>query len=242
VSAYNRKTRRNCRTTREGRTTRKQLSVMSRNKENTATLQKPPPPCSTMASYGLQVVGYRYQPCSAGCPCRCHKRHHHSTPPVLNRFIGVLFIGYSSIVVKHPRCDESSCYQPSKFPLQVIYRFPAWLLNRAIIIAITQGSFESIQASIALHKIVPQTADIFELGASGDVAGIHAMIKMGKASPHETYRVGGSSLLNVGLSSAHPLFMLLTTFQFAIERGQVQVAKFLLNVGADPLLEDGLGR
>jgi hypothetical protein len=93
-----------------------------------------------------------------------------------------------------------------------------------------------------LHKIVPQTADIFELGASGDVAGIHAMIKMGKASPHETYRVGGSSLLNVGLSSAHPLFMLLTTFQFAIERGQVQVAKFLLNVGADPLLEDGLGR
>jgi hypothetical protein len=49
-------------------------------------------------------------------------------------------------------------------------------------------------------------------------------------------------LLNVGLSSAHPLFMLLTTFQFAIERGQVQVAKFLLNVGADPLLEDGLGR
>jgi hypothetical protein len=215
---------------------------MSRNKENTATLQKPPPPCSTMASYGLQVVGYRYQPCSAGCPCRCYKRHHHSTPPVLNRFIGVLFIGYSSIVVKHPRCDESSCYQPSKFPLQVIYRFPAWLLNRAIIIAITQGSFESIQASIALHKIVPQTADIFELGASGDVAGIHAMIKMGKASPHETYRVGGSSLLNVGLSSAHPLFMLLTTFQFAIERGQVQVAKFLLNVGADPLLEDGLGR
>jgi len=36
--------------------------------------------------------------------------------------------------------------------------------------------------------------------------------------------------------------MLLTNFKFAIERGQVQVAKFLLNVGADPLLEDGLGR
>lgn len=155
-----------------------------------------------MDSYKLQVVGYRYQPCLAGCPCRCHKRHHHSTPPVLNRFLEGLFMGYSSMVVKHPRCDESSCYKPSKFSLQVIYRFPAWFLNRVIIMAITQGSFDSIQASIALHKIVPQTADIFELCASGDVAGIHAMIKMGKASPHDTYRAGGSPLLNVGFCSA----------------------------------------
>jgi hypothetical protein len=46
--------------------------------------------------------------------------------------------------------------------------------------AITQGSFDSIQASIALHKIVTKTADIFELCTSGDVAGIHAMIKMAR--------------------------------------------------------------
>ncbi|KAH7356450.1 hypothetical protein BKA65DRAFT_207463 [Rhexocercosporidium sp. MPI-PUGE-AT-0058] len=118
-----------------------------------------PPAYSALDPYGLQVVGYRHTPCSAGCPCRCHNRNHHSSPPILSKFLGTLFIGYSSSIVSKPRCDSPSCHRPSKLSVQLIYCFPAWFLNRALIMAISQGSFDSIQASISLHKIVPQTAD-----------------------------------------------------------------------------------
>jgi hypothetical protein len=181
----------------------RRLSINPPYKEKATTSQEPPPPYSSFDPHGLQVVGYRYQSCVAGCPCRCHKRYHHSTPPVLSKVLGSLFVGYSSLVVNHPRCDESSCQRPSRFSLQLIYCFPGWFLNRAIIMAMTQGSFSTIQASIALHKIVPQTADIFEFCAAGDVAGVHSLIKLGKASPHDTYRAGGSPLLNVGSSMVY---------------------------------------
>ena len=173
------------------------LGRLSLNNPKEKTDVPPLPPYSLYDTYDIQVIGYRHQPCVMQCPCDCHRRRHLNTPPVLNRFMGNLFMGYSSMVMAKSRCTESSCCQPSKFSMQLIYYFPSWFLNRALVMAVKQGAFGSVQASISLHKIVPQTADVFEFCAAGDVSGIHSLFKLGKASANDTYRAGGSPLLNV---------------------------------------------
>jgi hypothetical protein len=161
------------------------------------TNMSPAPSYSAYEPFGVQVVGYRLEPCAVGCPCHCHQRRHFHSPAFLNKFMGILFFGYTSNIMPRSTCTESSCYQPTKFSMQLAYYFPSWFMSRAIVMAIKEGSFESIQASISLHKIVPQTADVFEFCAAGDVSGIHSLFKMGRASPNDTYRAGGSPLLNV---------------------------------------------
>jgi hypothetical protein len=157
-----------------------------------------PPPYSRYESYGLQVVGMSTERCSFECICDCHRRHHLKSPSALNKFMGQLFVGYTTVVVDRPLCNESSCYRSRVVSAHLFYYFPTWFLKRALMMSITQMAHESIQASISLHKVVPHTAEVFDYCAAGDVSGIHSLFKMGKASANDTYRAGGSPLLTVG--------------------------------------------
>lgn len=58
-------------------------------------------------------MGVRVTPfvvtCRAGCPCACHLQQKSSSPALLNRVLGRLFVGYAGLPLFSPKCNSSAC-------------------------------------------------------------------------------------------------------------------------------------
>ena len=101
--------------------------------------------------------------CSSSCPCSCHKRGRRKrTPTILDRFIGVLFVGYLGLPYFSEPCDTSRCLQRSIPGILMVYFFPTRLLARAIIILMRYSSATGPELTIRVPRIVSFEASILE--------------------------------------------------------------------------------
>jgi hypothetical protein len=75
---------------------------------------------------------HRLARCDGNCLCVCHSRGHFQSPLFLNRFFGVLFIGYAGLPVWTRECDKPDCFNQYSRTLQVSCTFPWWLLRKTV--------------------------------------------------------------------------------------------------------------
>lgn len=72
----------------------------------------------------LRMRFLRRSRCDSRCRCRCHKQTRVQTPQSLQSVLGTLLIGYTSLPVVTPQCNNESCKRPSEGFLQINYFFP----------------------------------------------------------------------------------------------------------------------
>ena len=106
--------------------------------------------------FKLDISRFRKNACTAYCSCQCHRRMRRRSPSIINRFLGSLFVGYSSLPFWSIPCDQATCTQRSAFSATVTYHFPAWFWEKMLSIVLMTTPFGDTGAVIKLRKISPQ--------------------------------------------------------------------------------------
>lgn len=165
---------------------------------------------------GIRVA--RYATCSPGCPCRCHTHKRRSTPGLVNRVFGQLFIGYTGLPLVNAQCDTDMCERKQPARVSVEYWFPLGFLWSSIVrLQATYQPNIGPQFELSTLRRVPDSAQCVNFALTGNVEGLKDLFKRGLASPRDVSTTRGYSVL-----------------RWAMYGKQYQTCKFLLYAGADP--------
>ena len=140
----------------------------------------------------------RYR-CIASCKCSCHRVCRFRSPPSLDAFLGVLFIGYSCPIVGFSeRCSQVSCKRDAPFDGQIEYTFPDWFLYN-LCAALSVSSTGDPALCLRITRARSGGSDIRRLVMDNDIRGLQALYSARKASPVDMYDFGQTAL-----SVSHP--------------------------------------
>jgi ankyrin repeat protein len=177
-------------------------------------------PFGNIAGVRVGVSQILEERCNQWCSCVCHKRAHHRTPARLNRALGSLFVGYTSLPFLSPPCNEKRCRKRSSPSVRVNYYFPPWFAMRALVFMATQFN-TGPEFLLRVTRICPPNAEIFFFAETGNVEGMKSLFQKGFASPYDVE-------YGTGVSALHK----------AVDWRQMDTIQLLLSAGANPFLED----
>ena len=138
--------------------------------------------------------------CKPSCACDCHVMRTFQSPKLLRQVTGMLFIGYSGCPLwTKSDCSTADCSASSVSQVSVQYLFPSWLLSAAASAALLMSTYRVINASLIIRRIIPPTAEIWQLEQAKDIDGMRRLFSLGLASPNDSFS-DGNSLLHVRLT------------------------------------------
>lgn len=156
--------------------------------------------------------------CQPGCPCSCHAEQKRTTPSIVNRVLGRLFVGYAGVPSLGSKCDSAACTgsRASQFTLE--YWFPFTFLSSAIV-RLQVGYQPNLGTLLQLDTLrrVPDSAQCVSFALNGDIAGLKHLFHKGLASPRDVSASRGYTLL-----------------RWALYGKQYEACEFLIHAGADP--------
>ena len=171
----------------------------------------------------------RYR-CIPSCKCSCHTLRGFRSPPPLDAFLGVLFIGYNcSMVGLSERCSNLSCKRDAPFDGRIEYTFPDWFLyNVCAVLSLSSNGDPAL--CIRITRARSGGPDIARLVKNNDIRGLQALYSAGKASPVDVYEAGQTAL-----SVSHPslpdiqfgLFFLSASFKYTQMQNHTSHVSFL---------------
>ena len=186
-------------------------------------------------SKGVRIRLNQYtSSCNSDCRCACHTSKRSSTPTVVDRILGQLFVGYAGIPLLNDKCDVSEC-DKSQIPyLNMEYWFPLGLFWSQIVrLQLGYQSHLGPQISLSMLRRVPDSAPCVKFALDGNIDGLKDLFKRGLASPKDVSSTRGYSILRVSFRTSQPSFVA-DCLQWALYGKQYQTCKFLVNAGADP--------
>ena len=132
--------------------------------------------------------------CIASCKCSCHKLRQFRSPPPLDTFLGVLFVGYScSTAMLSERCSNSSCKRDAPFDARIEYTFPYWFLyNVCATLSVTSTGDPAL--CLRITRARAGGFDVLRLVKNDDIRGLQTLFTAGKASPVDIYQFGLTAL------------------------------------------------
>ncbi|KAB8073560.1 ankyrin [Aspergillus leporis] len=166
-------------------------------------------------------MGVRVTPfvvtCRSGCPCACHSQQKSTSPALLNRVLGRLFVGYAGLPLFSPKCNSSTCKKSRASQVNLEYWFPLGFLSSAIM-RLQVGYQPNIGILLQLDTLrrVPDTAQCVSFALNGDIEGLKYLFEKGLASPRDVSTSRGYSVL-----------------RWALYGKQYETCKFLIDAGAD---------
>ena len=173
------------------------------------------------------------------CPCSCHNgnRPTKRTPTILNRFIGVLFIGYLGVPYVNEPCNDPYCGQRCGSEIRLAYLFPAWLLARTLTILFKLSPARGPEFNIRLPRTISNTSRIITCAIKGNVDGMREILNKGLGSPMDVDISNGCTPLIVSILSIGYEPKLILVY-YAVTHLRVDMCQLLLHAGADPYAED----
>ncbi|CAG8018580.1 unnamed protein product [Penicillium salamii] len=191
---------------------------------STARRQRPSPSIKKErqpATIRSEGVGIRVTPfavtCRTGCPCSCHVQQKTTSPALLNRVLGRLFVGYAGLPLFSPKCDLEACRKSRASQVSLEYWFPLGFLSSTIV-RLQVGYQPNIGTLLQLDTLrrVPDTAQCVSFALNGDIDGLKYLFKNGLASPRDVSTTRGYSVL-----------------RWALYGKQYETCEFLIHAGAD---------
>ncbi|KAE8149462.1 ankyrin repeat-containing domain protein [Aspergillus avenaceus] len=167
-------------------------------------------------------MGVRVTPflitCQSGCPCACHSHQKSTSPALLNRVLGRLFVGYAGLPFFSPKCDFQACKKSRASQVTLEYWFPLGFLSSSIV-RLQVGYQPNIGTLLQLDTLrrVPDTAQCVSFALHGEIEGLKYLFENGLASPRDVSTGRGYSVL-----------------RWALYGKQYETCKFLIQAGADP--------
>ena len=165
---------------------------------------------------GMRVT--QYGVCRPGCPCRCHTQARSSTPGLIDRVFGQIFVGYAGLPLINAKCDTASCEKSQAAHVSVEYWFPlGFVWSKIFRLQMTYRPNIGPQFELSTLRRVSDSAQCVNYALNGNIDGLKDLFRRGLASPRDVSTTRGYSVL-----------------RWAMYGKQYQTCKFLLNAGADP--------
>ena len=140
--------------------------------------------------------------CPRFCRCRCHLRTQLSTPRWMQSVFGTFFGSFTGCPIPGVRaCDYSRCHQAGASSTQVLYIFPGWFVQRAVMLSTTWRNLSGPGASwtLRMSRLVSDSADIWYYVRLGSLSQVRNCLEDGTASLHDV-DTQGSTLLHVRMN------------------------------------------
>lgn len=170
------------------------------------------------SSEDIAVRVTQYGECSPGCICKCHIQKRSSTPSLVDRVFGQLFVGYAGLPLINDKCDIETCERNQAARISVEYWFPLGFLWSSIVrLQATYQPNIGPRFELSTLRRVPDSAQCVNFALTGNIEGLKDLFKRGLASPRDVSTTRGYSVL-----------------RWAMYGKQFQTCKFLLHAGADP--------
>ena len=173
---------------------------------------------SSESSEGVGMRVIQRGACRPGCPCNCHLQARSSTPGLIDRVFGQMFVGYAGLPFVSAKCDIESCEKSQAAHISVEYWFPlgfAW--SKILRLQMTYQARIGPQFELSTLRRVPDSAQCVNFALNENIDGLKDLFRRNLASPRDVSTTRGYSVL-----------------RWAMYGKQYQTCKFLLNAGADP--------
>ena len=100
-----------------------------------------------------------------------------------NKFLGHLFLGYSSLPFVGPAC-EVGCVQKANFSATFTYYFPSWfVIQKALSLVMMTTQLGDIGGVIKVREL-SRDFSIFRFVCVGDIAGIKRLLERRTVHPN----------------------------------------------------------
>ena len=202
-----------------------QLDRLGNSYGRRPSYSRPRPPARKQTQHqeltGSEDFGMRltqYGVCRPGCPCTCHVQTRSSTPGLIDRVFGQLFVGYAGLPLVNAKCDTDSCEKNQAAQVSVEYWFPlGFVWSKILRLQMTYQPHIGPQFELSTLRRVPDSAQCVNFALTGNIDGLKYLFKKGLASPRDVSTTRGYSVL-----------------RWAMYGKQYQTCKFLFQAGADP--------
>ena len=152
-------------------------------------------------SEGVRVRLDRYiSTCPVACNCICHATTKASTPAMIDRVLGQLFIGYAGLPLLNPRCDAEGCRKSRSPYISLEYWFPlGYFWSQIFRLQVAYRANFGPRVSLSTLRRVPNSALCVKYAMTGNIEGLKTLFTRGLASPIDVCSVRGYSLLRVSM-------------------------------------------
>ncbi|ORX96464.1 hypothetical protein BCR34DRAFT_497736 [Clohesyomyces aquaticus] len=169
---------------------------------------------------------YRQNPCEGWCSCQCHKPFKMQSPQSLALLLGNLLITYSGFNVQPTRCTERSCRRQSVPTVRVLYRFPAWFIQRMIYFAASISGMTGPSITLSMPRTVSPNALVFSYAVQGNMNRIQELFAAGLASPYDVAANNGRTALHVSIALQMALKFFFFFFDFAYSQREYSIRQY----------------
>ena len=152
-------------------------------------------------SEGVRVRLNRYtSTCPVACTCICHTIIRASTPAMIDRVLGQLFIGYAGLPLLNSKCDAEGCRKYRSPWISLEYWFPlGYFWSRILCLQVAYQANLGPQVALSTLRRVPDSALSIKYAFTGNIEGLKTLFTRGLASPVDVCSTRGYSLLNVSM-------------------------------------------
>ena len=152
-------------------------------------------------SEGVRVRLNRYTTtCPVACNCICHATAKASTPTMIDRVLGQLFVDYAGLPFLNARCDLEGCTKSQSPCISLEYWFPlGYFWSQIFRLQVAYQTSFGPHVSLRTLRRVPDTALSIKYALTGNIEGLKALFTRGLASPVDVCNTRGYSLLSVSM-------------------------------------------
>jgi hypothetical protein len=152
------------------------------------------------SAVAVQLSVQQRSMCVPSCSCLCHQWRQLRSPRVFDRLIGSLLVGYSGVPLMTVECTVKSCSVKASYAMKVCYRFPAWMLARAVLVSV-YSRYGQPTAGLSVVQIRPHSSLVFAFAESGNATGLKHLFDHRLASPYDISAQTGDHPLHVSYTS-----------------------------------------
>lgn len=138
--------------------------------------------------------------CPVGCNCICHVTRKASTPAMVDRVLGQLFVGYAGLPFLTAKCDTEGCRKSQSPWISLEYWFPlGYFWSQIFRLQVAYQSNIGPQVSLSTLRRIPSSALCIQYALTGNIEGLKTLFTRGLASPMDVCSTRGYSLLRVSM-------------------------------------------
>ena len=148
----------------------------------------------------LRVFTSHRIPCRSWCPCACHAKRNLklTTPGMMKRVLGKMFVGYSGLTVNKP-CDFRGCKDRQNTTATMEYWFPGWFVLMNFKLHLTYLPWTGTQFQLSTTRRIPDDSQSITFAMQGNIDGLKHLFSQGLVGPRDVSESRGFTLMRVSL-------------------------------------------